>query len=554
MNKDERLFRYKLTSIYSTKNLIIGKNTNENFNKAIKEMTKNFNNIKMKYFNKNKISIIQVRNKKIKDTLFINADSINTFLSELNKMEISTGILKQYSLTILNGNKKLNKIEKSKFKKIITPKIMKSKKSKKNINLFQLINNEAISDYIKNKEKIFKISKTNKNTSKKHKNKNNNSKELILLGKKRKLSSRDFNNVEQNNSVSHYFKRDINQYQYNSSFLTTSASFLNYDTNFEEENIDINNQFHSNKNMQKCILSTLKDISRETLLFLRQKPDTTIEEITKYIFNMVNIKTVHGKTQTYNNIQRRVYDTINVLQGLNKIEKKEFLRIHYILSEKEKKELLLIQKQKELLIKLYLLYMSNINFFKNIEDIFYLKNELNLNYEELIINKEPYLSFNDILEYVKEKIMDESKNISMQCYNYLYNKKILEKYRYFLLDYKKLISKNIIEEKEEQKYNLDNNDDIDNENSFNKIQNEYGNNFYSISTKFYTNDSYINQQREEENDFMMKENEINDSENSNENNFYLKNDFYMNNNNEYNLEGNNHEFSNSLINYLLKIH
>ena len=54
---NERLFKHKLTSIYSTKNLIIGKKDKDNFNKSIKEMTKNFSNIKTEFFNQNKISI-----------------------------------------------------------------------------------------------------------------------------------------------------------------------------------------------------------------------------------------------------------------------------------------------------------------------------------------------------------------------------------------------------------------------------------------------------------------------------------------------------------------
>ena len=151
---DERLFKHKLTSIYSTKNLIIGKKDKDNFNKSIKEMTKNFSNIKTEFFNQNKISIIQVKNKKIKDTLFVNTDSINIFISELKNMKIPECILKQYSLTNLNSQKKISNNIKTKFRKIINPKTIKSKSNR---NLYKALNNQEISEYIKEKEKIFKI-------------------------------------------------------------------------------------------------------------------------------------------------------------------------------------------------------------------------------------------------------------------------------------------------------------------------------------------------------------------------------------------------------------
>ena len=461
---DERLFKHKLTSIYSTKNLIIGKKDKDNFNKSIKEMTKNFSNIKTEFFNQNKISIIQVKNKKIKDTLFVNTDSINIFISELKNMKIPECILKQYSLTNLNSQKKISNNIKTKFRKIINPKTIKSKSNR---NLYKALNNQEISEYIKEKEKIFKISKIRLNKKKSEKN-------ILLLGKKRTLLDNEINN---NNNKSNYIcdKKNINS---------------------EENNKNIHHILSYKKlNENRTIYSTLKDVSRETLFFLIQKPDTTIEEITKYIFNMVNLKKVHGKVQTYNNIQRRVYDTINVLQGLNKIEKSEFLRIHYILSEKEKEELLIIQKQKELLLKLYFLYLLNLytnnnNYFLN------LKNLCEINFNDIIINKEQYSSSNDSIEFIKDKLLSTSKDISPECFEYLNDNSILEKFKFNIFDSNRMTKYNYeMEECDNQNNNFESNSNENNteyiNNNSNEIQIEYGNNFNSISTKFNTNDFSI---------------------------------------------------------------
>ena len=94
---------------------------------------------------------------------------------------------------------------------------------------------------------------------------------------------------------------------------------------------------------------------------------------------------------------------------MNKIEKHGFLRIHYILSEKEREELIIINKQKELIIKLYLLYEYKIN---NRNICFNLNKFINDN--NFIINKEQYLVSNDMLEKIKERIIDVSKDISFQ--------------------------------------------------------------------------------------------------------------------------------------------
>ena len=528
MDIDELYVKNKLISIYVTKNLIICPQNKPFFNKYVKELTNNFSNIHTDCYNKNNLSIIEIANKKIKNSIFVNSESIKSFINEIKEMNIPESIIKQYSLTFLNYKKRL--IKKEKWRKVIFTNISENPKKKV---LKKIIidnnskNNNNISYYFNNRENIFKISKmrTGKNkeekklsifnmTNKSVSNFNNNN---LLLRKKRNLNN-DTEKNNQLNSSSLSINMEDNAFQYNPSLFTTSPSLLNNNSN-SEEIFNINKKNKSSNLKEKTykkrgVFSTLKDVSRETLFFLIQKPETTIEEITKYIFNRLNLKTVHGKVQTYNNIQRRVYDTINVLQGLNKIEKNGFLQIHYILSEKEKKELVIINKQKELIVKLYLLYMFKL---KNKDINFNLEKFLNNN--NFIINKEQYLIGNDLLEKIKQKIIDISKDISLDCSEYL-NNKIIDKFKIYLLNYdnNNMSDFNILEN-----YKNISNDNVNEEDIIN------GNNINTTGSKVNTNDCSINQQKEENlfynnnNDIRQGENVINNNDNSNTNNISLMN-------------------------------
>lgn len=546
MEINDYFLRYILTSVYSTKNLIISPPGKE-INIFVKELIKKISNVSTEFYKKNKISIVLIKSQKIKDTIFVNSETLKTFLNELKAINIPESIIKEYSLTILNNQKRTTIIKEEKWRRIIFPKIQYStKKNKKIVN--NKYYNYNLSDYFIKKSKIFKISKNNINNNRNEKYKElNNKKNFLLLGKKRNLSYNDLihltkekNNNQLSSSVSS-INIDENAFQYIPSLFTTSPSLLN---NNENNDIDYNinnimtksneNKIKEESNKKRGVFSTLKDVSRETLFFLIQKQNTTIEEITKYIFNIANLKTVHGKAQTYNNIQRRVYDTINVLQGLNKIEKKGFLQIHYILSEKEKKEIIIMKKQKELIIKLYLLYatsISNMNyksFYKN------LKNYLNYNY--LLMNKEQYLTTNEILEYTKERILEFSRDISEQIYDYINEKNLLNKFRIYLLKYDKLLCKLLQNEK--NKDNKSSNNIEEDKNTTNNINTSY--------SKINTNDSSINHQKETFFDIYKNNNEndniespLNNNGSTNINNINLLNvnkfqnlnQIYFNNNN-----------------------
>ena len=547
MEINDYFLRYILTSVYSTKNLIISP-PGKGINIFVKELIKKISNVSTELYKKNKISIVLIKSQKIKDTIFVNSESLKAFLNELKTMNIPESIIKEYSLTILNNQKRTINIKEEKWRRIIFPKSQySSRRNKKIVN--NKYYNYNLSDYFIKKEKIFKISKNNINNNRNEKYKElNNKKNILLLGKKRNLSYNDLVNLtkEKNNnqlssSISSINIED-NAFQYIPSLFTTSPSLLN---NNENNDIDynINSILKSNdykmkekSNKKRGILSTLKDVSRETLFFLIQKQNTTIEEITKYIFNMANLKTVHGKAQTYNNIQRRVYDTINVLQGLNKIEKKGFLQIHYILSEKEKKEIIIMKKQKELIIKLYLLYVTNISnmnyksFYKNIK--YY------LNYNYLLMNKEQYLVSNEILEYTKERILEFSKDISGQIYDYINEKNLFKKFRIYLLNYDKLLMCKFLQN-EKNKDNKSPNNIEEDKNTTNNINTTY--------SKINTNDSSINHQKETFFDIYKNNNEndniesplnniggatnINNINLLNVNKFQNLNQLYFNNNN-----------------------
>ena len=284
MEIDEMLLKHKLISIYSTKNLIISPPEKGIFNKYVKELTKNFSKIHIEYYTRKKLSIIQITNKKIRDSIFVNSESIKLFLSEFKDMKIPESIIKEYSITFLNNQKRLAKEER--WRKVIFPKTSgtnkKNKnKSKKEIKKIKIDNNNYnnynIADYFIKTEKIFKITKIGEEEEEEEslyqtpKESNN----TLLLGKKRNLSYNDSTKEKSYNQLSSSISSiniEENALQYIPSLFTTSPSILNnkseeYDNKDKECN---DNKIKEKQNKKRCIYSTLKDVSRETLFFLIQ--------------------------------------------------------------------------------------------------------------------------------------------------------------------------------------------------------------------------------------------------------------------------------------------
>ena len=90
-----------------------------------------------------------------------------------------------------------------------------------------------------------------------------------------------------------------------------------------------------------------------------------------------------------------------------------------------------------------------------------------------------------MLEKIKERIIDVSKDISFQCFEYFNNKNIFDKFRIYLLNFENNLMNNIENDK-----NITNDNGIE-EDLFN------ANNINTIGSKVNTNDSSINQPKEE---------------------------------------------------------
>lgn len=398
------ILKNKLISKQIIKNLIIGRTKNFSFNSFIKKLTSQLSNVLIEFIEEEKIKYLEIKSKNNYNSLFINVENIDIFFSKLELMNLSHSILKDYSLTFLNENiynsNSLKKIYKNYFKSIIIY------EGENDSNIFN------INNYFSTKILLFKINNeiNNLNINNKYIKSNN-----IFLNRKRDIS--------------------YNKCKYN----LRNKNNKNYLNNKNKEG-----------NMNQKI-SSLKNISKEIVKYLRVKENSNIDDISKYLYNN---KIKDKSRSNFNNIQRRVYDTINVLQGLNKIERKFGLNLNYKLNDIEKNENILIKKQKELIIKLSLLNYNN--YINNIK-----------NYNNLNFNIDYYNDKNKIINICKFNIFKTAKEISNECINYLINKSIF-----------KIFNLNILTEEDFK----------------NEINSVYNNE--TINGKFYSKDFILNRKKE----------------------------------------------------------
>ena len=226
-------------------------------------------------------------------------------------------------------------------------------------------------------------------------------------------------------------------------------------------------QLNSNGNEKELLLensvkiNSLINISKEVKHFIKMKQQTTYHEVTKYILNLLREKLNNGNVITYKNVQRRVYDAINVMCSLKIIEKENTTLTYYnfnqnkIKEEIENKRNILISKYIELQCYNNLIEKNKNNFFRSLTTD---KIELPFNLlisdssnDEISIktNKEKNKliasfkngKFNTFSQISKELIYNENINfnnynnnynnnneILVQCENYIENKKLYDNY------------------------------------------------------------------------------------------------------------------------------
>ena len=226
-------------------------------------------------------------------------------------------------------------------------------------------------------------------------------------------------------------------------------------------------KLNSNGNEKELLLensvkiNSLINISKEVKHFIKMKQQTTYHEVTKYILNLLREKLNNGNVITYKNVQRRVYDAINVMCSLKIIEKENTTLTYYkfnqnkLKEEIENKRNILISKYIELQCYNNLIEKNKNNFFRSLTTD---KIELPFNLlisdssnDEISIktNKEKNKliasfkngKFNTFSQISKELIYNENINfnnynnnynnnneILVQCENYIENKKLYDNY------------------------------------------------------------------------------------------------------------------------------
>ena len=222
-------------------------------------------------------------------------------------------------------------------------------------------------------------------------------------------------------------------------------------------------QLNSNGNEKELLLensvkiNSLINISKEVKHFIKMKQQTTYHEVTKYILNLLREKLNNGNVITYKNVQRRVYDAINVMCSLKIIEKENTTLTYYnfnqnkIKEEIENKRNILISKYIELQCYNNLIEKNKNNFFRSLTTD---KIELPFNLlisdssnDEISINtnkeKNKLIAsfkngkFNTFSQISKELMYNENINfnnynnnneILVQCENYIENKKLYDNY------------------------------------------------------------------------------------------------------------------------------
>ena len=228
-------------------------------------------------------------------------------------------------------------------------------------------------------------------------------------------------------------------------------------------------QLNSNGNEKELLLensvkiNSLINISKEVKHFIKMKQQTTYHEVTKYILNLLREKLNNGNVITYKNVQRRVYDAINVMCSLKIIEKENTTLTYYkfnqnkLKEEIENKRNILISKYIELQCYNNLIEKNKNNFFRSLTTD---KIELPFNLlisdssnDEISINtnkeKNKLIAsfkngkFNTFSQISKELMYNENINfnnynnnynynnnneILVQCENYIENKKLYDNY------------------------------------------------------------------------------------------------------------------------------
>ena len=370
-------------------------------------------------------------------SLFSKAEKTNK--QKFQKMTFLTYLIKGFSPSNFYIIKKLDNLLES-FEKIHL-----NKKYLKQFSLVLFSNNYNLDDFSYLFKELIFIEKPNDKIT------FNSNKKIIIL---------DFEEISESH-INIFFPKKLRIFNIlkkklkkKSEDLTKKSIIMQLNSNGNEKELLLENSVKIN---------SLINISKEVKHFIKMKQQTTYHEVTKYILNLLREKLNNGNVITYKNVQRRVYDAINVMCSLKIIEKENTTLTYYnfnqnkIKEEIENKRNILISKYIELQCYNNLIEKNKNNFFRSLTTD---KIELPFNLlisdssnDEISINtnkeKNKLIAsfkngkFNTFSQISKELMYNENINfnnynnnynynnnneILVQCENYIENKKLYDNY------------------------------------------------------------------------------------------------------------------------------
>lgn len=320
-------------------------------------------------------------------------------------------------------------------------------------------------------------------------------------------------NLEDRNNLN-FFGKKI----YQKNFNPTKQNIKTEDEKYQRELNAL-----QKKDKETYLFNSLKEVTIEIIKYLRETPQTTLDDISSHLFRMTFPSQTEFKKPIANNLQRRIYDTINVLNGLGKIEKGETNEISYVFDkdEKEQEELRLAQINLLQNLAIYsnnkrvaelvqnkskvtfnnnseIKNFDNNNFtslfkapksnsaFKRLIESSNKKNsgiwskikEKEIKSDSIIINTTPLKTFKDENDKkifdCKKDLIASSKAISEECYNYINENRLIDRFNYGLVLHKQIKQKPPIQTNLNEKFT---NNNIINSNNIFKQNNSVFNAF-----------------------------------------------------------------------------
>ena len=204
--------------------------------------------------------------------------------------------------------------------------------------------------------------------------------------------------------------------------LTKKAIIMKINSNGKEKELLLENSVKIN---------SLIHISKEVKKFIKMKQQTTYNEVTKYILNLLKGRLNNNDSEcsiTFKNIQRRVYDAINVMTSLKIIRKNNTILTYHKYNQIKLKEE--IENKKNILISKYiqlLCYKNLIEKNKNNFSRSYTVDKIELPFNLLISNsKDEEISIRTNNE--KNKLIAKFNNAKFNTFSQISKELIFNQY------------------------------------------------------------------------------------------------------------------------------